>query len=587
MTSFPSFNKIIEETRTTLLRFPLEIIIAILGTICSIYAIEQTDRELQRIFVKIIMGCSLCLVLLLSISLYFSNDSRNNPKRFITSLLLGALTFFFVFQFSKHIKTFETYQFLALNLSLHLLVSFSAFINRKYDENAFWEFNKQLFLRILTSGFYSSVIYAGLSFALLATHHLFNVDFYDNIYVDLFYLVFGIFNTIFFLAGIPETNIETSSLILKYPIALKKFTQFVLIPLISIYLVILLSYEMKIITLFSLPVGWVSNLILVFAIFGILSLLLIHPIANDKGNVWMRTFHKWFYYLLVPLLCLLFWAILYRINLYGFTHERYYVIALSIWLTILTLYFIFKKEPKIKFIPISMCTIALLTILGPQSADSVSKRSQLSRFEDYITSKHKVTLSIEEEKDLSSIVRFINDNYGMKVLIPFSKKLAVLNKKNKEPSDSQIMEALGYTYRGSYYSVKDKNESFYYDYYNSNEMNIEKVQGYDFTFEITNNDYSNCENCLKLNGKTYSITNTKKDYGIELKINNDVIPLQINDFIQKNRIFLNDNNKEIVQTITTKKYIIQLNYLSLNGENKNNKIKLNWFTINALLKIKQ
>ena len=585
MASFPSFQKIIQETQRTFLRFPLEILIAITGTIFAIYATNETNRHTEELFTKIIMGCSLCLVLFLSITLYFLNDKKSSYIRFIGSFISGALVFVFVFRFSEHIKQFETYQFLALNLALHLLVSFAAFINKEYNEGTFWEFNKQLFLRILTSALYSIVIYAGLSFALLATHHLFNVDYYNEIYIDLFYIIFGIFNTIFFLSGIPETNNANGPLHLNYPIALKKFTQFVLIPLISIYFLILLSYEIKIIALFSLPVGWVSNLILVFAIFGILSLLLIHPIANDKGNVWMRTFHKWFYYLLVPLIGLLFWAILYRINLYGFTHERYYVLALSIWLTILTVYFIFKKEPQIKFIPISMCLIALLTILGPQSADSISKRSQLDRFEDYITRK-KSTLTVEEEKDLSSIVSFINENYGVKELIPFSNKLALLTKNDKAPGDSQIMEALGYTYRGRYYNENDKKENFYYSYYNPDKMNIEKIQGYDFAFEISDNNNLNCENCLDLNGKKYSITYSKKDYGIELKINNDIIPLQINNFILQNKALLNDNHKKLIQKVTTKNYEIQLNYQSLDGENKDDKITLNWFSINVLLKMK-
>ncbi|MFA9189782.1 DUF4153 domain-containing protein [Flavobacterium sp. FZUC8N2.13] len=585
MASFPSFQKIIQETQRTFLRFPLEILITITGTICAIYVTNETNRDTEELFTKIIMGCSLCLVLFLSITLYSLNDKKNSYIRFISSFISGALIFVFIFQFSERIKEFETYQFLSLNLALHLLVSFAAFINKKYDEGTFWEFNKQLFLRILTSTLYSIVIYAGLSFALLATHHLFNVDYYNEIYLDLFFVIFGIFNTVFFLSGIPETNNINVPLHLNYPIALKKFTQFVLIPLISIYFLILLSYEIKIIALFSLPVGWVSNLILVFAIFGILSLLLIHPIANDKGNVWMRTFHKWFYYLLVPLIGLLFWAILYRINLYGFTHERYYVLVLSIWLTILTVYFIFKKEPQIKFIPISMCLIAMLTILGPQSADSVSKRSQLNRFQDYIT-RQKSTLTIEEEKDLSSIVSFINKNYGIKELIPFSNKLALLTKKDKVPGDSQIMEALGYSYRGRYYNENDKKENFYYSHYNPDRMNIEKIQGYDLAFEISDNNNSNCENCLDVNGKKYSINYSKKDYGIELKINNDTIPLQINNFILQNKALLNDNHKKLTQTVTTKNYEIQLNYQSLDGENKDDKIILNWFSINVLLKMK-
>jgi hypothetical protein len=251
----------------------------------------------------------------------------------------------------------------------------------------------------------------------------------------------------------------------------------------------------------------------------------------------------------------------------------------------LTLYFILKKEPQIIFIPISMSLISLLTILGPQSADSVSKRSQLSRFENYIT-RQKTTLTIEEEKDLSSIVLFINENYGVKELIPYSNKLAQLNKKDKAPSDSQIMEALGYTYRGRYYNGNDTSENFYYNYYNSNEMNFEKVQGYDFAFTINNTSNSNCQNCLESNGKKYSITYSKKDYGIELQINNDIIPLLLNDFLQKNKSLIEDNHKQITQTIVTKDFEIQLNYQSLDGEYQNDTITLNWFTINALLKIK-
>jgi hypothetical protein len=158
-------------------------------------------------------------------------------------------------------------------------------------------------------------------------------------------------------------------------------------PLISLYLVILLCYEAKILITLSLPIGWVSYLVLIFAIFGILSFLLIHPIAKETGNLWMRTFSKWFYFLLVPLLGLLFWAILYRVNLYGFTHERYYVLLLSIWLTVVVAYFIFNKQPKIKFIPVSMCLFGLLSIAGPQSADSISKNSQLSIFEEYMKGK--------------------------------------------------------------------------------------------------------------------------------------------------------------------------------------------------------
>ena len=62
-----------------------------------------------------------------------------------------------------------------------------------------------------------------------------------------------------------------------YPIGLKYFTQYVLLPLVAIYLGILIAYEAKIAIQWSLPQGWVSIMVLASAIFGILAFLLIYP----------------------------------------------------------------------------------------------------------------------------------------------------------------------------------------------------------------------------------------------------------------------------------------------------------------------
>ena len=589
MAKFPSFQSVLRASQKTISRFPLETILTILGTVFAILLSEERNDTMENFYTKSIMCCSLCLVLFLSVSLYFSATQKNSWIRFLTSLLLGGIVTAFIFSFSEKITDVEALQFLVLNIALHLLVSFSGFISKIYNQEEFWEFNKQLFLHILTAGLYSVVLYSGLSLAILAVHHLFNVDFYDRIYLHLFFIIAGIFNTVFFLSGVPETNNESSPLILKYPKGLKNFTQYVLLPLISIYLVILICYETKILVTLSLPVGWVSNLVLVFAIFGILSFLLVHPIAEETGNLWMRTFNRWFYYLLVPLLGLLFWAILYRIHLYGFTHERYYVLALSIWLTIVVAYFIIKKEPKIKFIPITMCITALLTILGPQSADSISKNSQLSRFESYLQKIEKEKLTFEQEQDLSSIVDFLEENYGSEVLLPFTKdKLTALIKKDKNPNSSQIMEALGLDYRSPYDQKGKNNKEYFYNFYENNNQNIENIQGYDVSFSILNNEDLECNECVKIDNKSYSIISTKKEYGVDLQINQDIVPLKIVDFVNQTPAFdKNENwNQKITQKIETPKYTILIYYINVSGDRKGNKKTVDQFQIKVLLGIK-
>ena len=590
MSKFPSLQNVLNATQKTIFRFPLETITIICGTIFAILLIEDEFKDSTAFLVKGVLSSSLCLVLFLSVSLFFFDSKKNNLFRFLTSMALGSLVVAFVFNFKKEITEVEIQQFLVLNIALHLLVSFAGFLPKKYSQDEFWEFNKQLFLRILTSGLYSAVLYIGLALAITAVENLFNVEITDKIYGYLFVIIAGIFNTIFFLNGVPDTNNNENLLKLSYPNGLKNFTQYVLLPLISLYLVILICYETKILVTLSLPVGWVSYLVLVFAIFGILSFLLVHPIAAEKGNLWMRTFNRWFYYLMVPLLGLLFWAILYRIHLYGFTHERYYVLLLSISLTIVVAYFLIQKQPKIIFIPISLCIAGLLSIVGPQSADSISRNSQLSRFEIYMQKTEKVKLSFEQEQDLSSIVDFLEKNYGVETLLPYTKdKLTLLLKKDKTPESSEIMKALGFQYRYQYdRNERNKNDNeFYYNLYENEQQRIENIHGYDIAFSIGKNENLDCDKCININNKSYSIMSSKKEYGIELKINQDIVPLPIVDFVNENPAFDQNKNQKIVQKIESPKYTVLMTYLTVNGKKEGMKKTLNQYRIKVMIRIKE
>lgn len=594
MSRLPSLQNVLNAIQKTVLRFPLEIIAAIAGTIFALILNEISYNNPNREFYqKAIMSSSLCLVLFLSVSLFFLSSNKKKILRFVTSILLGSLVVVFIFSFKDDITETEFQQFFVLNIALHLLVSFAGFLPKKYNQDEFWEFNKQLFLRILTSGLYSVVLYCGLALAILAVEKLFKFDFYDNIYLYIFLAIAGIFNTTFFLSGVPEIDSDDVSLQLNYPKGLKNFTQYVLLPLISLYLVILICYEAKILITLSLPVGWVSYLVLAFAITGILSFLLVHPIANENGNLWMRTYNRWFYFLLIPLLALLFWAILYRINLYGFTHERYYVLLLSVWLAVVVAYFLIQKHPKIKFIPISMCVAGLFSIVGPQSADSVSKYSQLSRFESYINKKDGKKITFEEEQELSSIVYFLDRNYGFEVMIPYAdKKLDALYKKDKDPGISEIMESLGYEYQSEYAKRDDVNDSFNYYFYENNENSIDNIHGYDFTFTLSKTNPFECNNCATINNVPYSVKAIKKDYGIDLQINKEIIPLKINDFVNSNSKFKIGNDytnspEKIEQKIENSKYIISLTYLLADGKVKNNKKIVENYQVKVMVGVKK
>ena len=105
----------------------------------------------------------------------------------------------------------------------------------------------------------------------------------------------------------------------------------------------------KILINLGLPRVWVSYLILIYSVVGILALLLVHPLKEESAKSWVKVFSKIFYYTLIPLLVLLFVAIFTRILEYGYTEPRYFVLLLAIWLTTVVLFYFYKKA-TIKFV---------------------------------------------------------------------------------------------------------------------------------------------------------------------------------------------------------------------------------------------
>src|SRR5690606_17106404 len=161
----------------------------------------------------------------------------------------------------------------------------------------------------------------------------------------------------------------------------------------------------------------VSILILGYAVFGILSYLLIYPISRDTGNEWMHQFSKLFFWLMAPLLILLFVAIWVRVSDYGLTEMRYFIILMALWLTGITLYFILYRGPSIQIIPISLFAMVLLSTYGPQSAASMSKASQQSRLQRFI--KQTDDTAVQEK---ISIINYLVEFHGLTALQAYTDK---------------------------------------------------------------------------------------------------------------------------------------------------------------------
>ena len=430
----PSLQVIINKSGTTLKRFPLAILSAALAAFVAIYIADVSYDQrnsldhLYSLIMVSILGISLFTVISLSAEKMGRNILRLSIARGFGLLLLAVYYMLLPEELNNAPASF-VFRYILYFLVAHLLVAVGPYWSNG-QMSAFWQYNKTLFLRFLTAVLFSAVLYIGLVVALLAIDVLLGIDIDEERYLQLFFFIGGIFNTWFFLAGIPD-SIEAFETISDYPKGLKVFTQNILLPLVIIYMIILYLYMGKIIIEWSWPEGWVAYLVLSFSIAGIFALLLLHPIQERVENKWIKQFSRIYFWVLIPLVVLLLLAIWVRIDEYGITVNRYFVLILSLWLGGIVAYFVMSKAKNIKVIPASLCTIAFLISFGPWGAFSVSETSQVNRLQGYLTKNNLLQngviqknddeneVSLDDRYEISSIVRYLNDTHGLAELQPW------------------------------------------------------------------------------------------------------------------------------------------------------------------------
>ncbi|WP_442588084.1 DUF4153 domain-containing protein [Pedobacter sp. AW31-3R] len=429
--AFPSLQSLLSSTRYVGKRFPFEILFALAGTIAASINVEVKNIEpvMENWCIRVMMVANLGVLLSMAATLYLESKGEKNSGKLIFKMVTAIAAASLIFLINPMEHQADAMRFLLLCLASHLLVAFTAFLNRGTIQG-FWQFNKTLFLRITTSALYSVVLFLGLAAAIGAMNLLFNFDFKYDTFLILFIWIAGMFNTIFFLAGVPQ-DLPALDKDFSYPKGLKIFTQYVLIPLATVYVAILLAYEIKILIQWNLPKGYVSNLILGYAVFGILSLLLVFPIREQEENKWIKTFANSFYFLMLPLLALLFLAVGTRIFSYGITESRYFLILLAVWLLFISVYFLLSRKQNIKVIPVTLCILALLSVYGPQSAESVAilsqKRILVKQFKKHRAfSNGKLSkvknLSKKDGERAIATVDYLVRKYDLEVLQPYIDK---------------------------------------------------------------------------------------------------------------------------------------------------------------------
>ncbi|MBW2961654.1 DUF4153 domain-containing protein [Mesonia aestuariivivens] len=563
-------------------RFPITLLWAVAGSLLII-ALIQLEVNIFRSAYKEMLILSLGVSWL--IASQFLKESIYNKKTGWTIklvIILLLITYYFTLPSYDNANVITFTRWFILLLAGHIFIFFAPFIFY-WNIVDYWNYLQRIIIAIARSILFTTIIYLGLSLALLAVENLFSIDIEWKVYTELFVFCIGIINTFIYLSDFPKDIHHTKEL--HYSKALDVLIKYILIPIIILYLVIVYAYSLKILFIWELPKGWVSYLISILSIVGFIIHIIIEPIRKQHKNLIINKFYPVLYFSLFPLFILLFIAIFTRIEAYNFTENRYFLLLLAIWVLGVSLFALISKEKKLSVLPISLFLLCLFSIFGPWSAFQVSLNAQANEVSTLIqkTKNGKQQLSVEEVSRFTSIASYLKQREKLHLIdknIGF--ETSYIN--NSFDAGNYLLDSIygrGNYKKGSHSSYYHNN-FYYHNYDKGSEINI---SGYDKFLDISS--------------KTYTKSKSKSKY--ELNINhhdiilrfegNELFKKNIGDDIKKklkkyqslNNIPKDNFKYEITNDIGKFKVII----ISLGGTNKNNKVKIENISVYVIIAYKK
>ena len=414
---FPTIESAIREAGATARRFPWTLAAGLIATGTTIAGIAGPEHPWQpRLLAVAIIGLSTLTAVTTAAERAGASLARRRLLETIVAVALAAL-----YAASLPWPNAQALlRFAQLLVAAHLLVAVLPYARRGALQG-FWQFNRFLFVRFLVATLYASVLWIGLAIALAALNKLLGVAVPPHAYFYLWAGLAFLFHPWFLLSGIPRDYASLDALD-DYPIGIKIFTQFVLIPLVTVYLAILLLYLGRIILTATWPSGWIGYLVSSVSVAGALALLLVHPIRDRADSKWVDAYGRWFFVLLLAPLVMLLMAIGQRLAQYGVTEPRYFLLVLGLWGLGLALYYAVTASRNIKLIPMTLAGLALVTAFGPWGAYQVSRQSQLHRLDRIAATagmgrvgaltRPAGAVSVEDRQQVGAIIDYLYFRHG-------------------------------------------------------------------------------------------------------------------------------------------------------------------------------
>ncbi|WP_243109365.1 DUF4153 domain-containing protein [Anaerophilus nitritogenes] len=362
------------------------------------------------------------------------------------------------------------------------------------------------FKSIFTSVLYSVVLSAGIA-AIIGTIDILLFKVNNDLYAYTMTIIWVVFAPVYYLSLLPRFNseFEADQSMIKHASSYPKFLDILVsniaIPLISIYTLVLIAYFLKILFTLTWPSGQVGPMVLIYSIAGILIFVLSSLLENRFVLFYRKIFPK----ILIPIVIMQLISVGIRLNTYGVTESRYYIAIFGVFSIIVGVLLSFSSVSKNEWIALLAATFAIISIIPPVDAFTVSRRSQINRIQSILENEGMlIDGKIIKKEDASEYTKVETTN-----ILYYLERSSSLEYIDWIPEDFKIYNDFKATFGFEpTYSIHKNGDQQYINVELDTQQPL-PVSGYDVLLNTFVGRYMNEKEmkdlAFELNGKTYGL----------------------------------------------------------------------------------
>lgn len=392
--------------QTVLKRFPVTVLFGLALTIYLIFLIDtahETDKKL------LIIGYYLSTGTLLSLTLHLWSEEMTHPVRKAVAhvlphgLLIADALSLYSLSPDKSLTEIGIAHIAAI-LAIGLSVFFLSFPRAKNDMPN-WNFASASLGAFITSVLIGSIMSLGICLLVYSSQILFKIEVNDKCYGYIVTVCNLFLSLLLFLGMLPQGHEKHNESTRPAPF-LNGIIRYLFLPLEMGYILVLYVYAAKILLTWELPTGWISWPVTIMMGGCIAIEFGLYPSRIGKDKRMDKRIAYGLPLLALPLLILMTVSIARRLQDYGISINRLYLITFNIWCYIVCIGLIVNKAKRINWIPISFSVIFLLTSVLPVNYASITRNKIHADIESELKTSGISSLPLSSkgyEKWLSSL----------------------------------------------------------------------------------------------------------------------------------------------------------------------------------------